>query len=248
MLPNFKIVIGGILVFVLLFAVTGAGVVAPQTYTRVGAMPEIGRPLMQRVIPDESALLSTSLRRGDELRLHELAALMAIAEPQAAPDRDDQVMVGRDAGEKSDATTEPIVATIAPDSASAAPPPGGRDAIAAPPPVLSAREPVAATTAAATVPDGGAESMPGADRAKPAADVPSQARAPSRQGALEGDLAKPGDGNHSASSDAPKRHHNIAAHARKRLAAARRVRQATPTATPNKPFNMFGQTSFQSHF
>jgi hypothetical protein len=237
MLPNFKIVIGGILVFVLLFAVTGAGVVAPQTYTRVGAMPEIGRPLMQRVIPDESALLSTSLRRGDELRLHELAALMAIAEPLAAPDRDDQVSVARDAGEKSDATTEPIVATIAPDSASAAPPP-----------VLSAREPVAATTAAATVPDGGAESMPGADRAKPAADVPSQARATSRQGALEGDLTKPGDGNHSASSDAPKRHHRIAAHARKRLAAARRVRQATPTATPNQPFNMFGQTSFQSHF
>ena len=46
MLPNFKIVIGGILIFVLLFAVTGAGVVAPQIYTRVGAMPEIGRPLI----------------------------------------------------------------------------------------------------------------------------------------------------------------------------------------------------------
>jgi hypothetical protein len=244
MLPNFKIVIGGILILVLLFAVTGAGVVAPQIYTRVGAMPEIGRPLMQRVIADESALLSTSLRRGDELRLHELAALMAIAEPQAAPDRDDQVMVGRDAGEKSDATTEPIGATIASDSA--APPPGGRDSIAAPPPVLSAQEPVAATPAA-TVPDGGAESMPGADRAKPAAVVPSQARAASRQGALEGDLTTLGDGNHSASSDAPKRHHGIAAHTRKRLAAAHRLRQATP-ATSNPAFNMFGQTSFQSHF
>jgi hypothetical protein len=246
MLPNFKIVIGGILIFVLLFAVTGAGVVTPQIYTRIGAMPEIGRPMVQRVIADDSAQVSTSLRRGDELRLHELATLVAIAEPPAAPDRNEQAMIERDADEKSDAATEPIVATIASDSASAAPPPGGRDSIAAPP-VLSAQEPVAATTAAATVPDGGAESMPGADRAKPAAVVPSQARAASRQGALEGDLTKPGDGNHSARSDAPKRHHRIAAHTRKRLAAAHRLRQATP-ATSNPAFNMFGQTSFQPHF
>jgi len=247
MLPNFKSVIGGVLFFVLLFAVTGAGVVTPRTYTRIGAMPEIGRPLMQRVIADESALLSTSLRRGDELRLHELAALVAIAELQAAPDGDERAMIERDADEKSDAATEPIAATNASDPASAAPPPGGRDSIAAPPPVLSAQEPVAATTAAATVANGGAESMSGADRAKPAADVPSQARPTSRQRA-PGDLAKPGDGNHSASSEAPKRHHRIAAHTRKRLAAAHRLRQPTSVSSSYPAFNMFGQTPFQSPF
>jgi hypothetical protein len=257
MLPNFKIVIGGILIFVLLFAVTGAGVVTPQTYTRVGAMPEVGRPMMQRVIADESAQLSTSLRRGDELRVHELATLVAIPEPQAAPERDEQAMIERDADEKSDAVTEPIVAAIAADSASAAPPPSGPDSIAAPPPVLSARaDQVAATTAAPTGPGGAArpnaavaaESIADADRAKPAANAPQQARLTSRQGTLDADLTKPGDGNHSANSDVPKPHHRIAAHARKRLAAAHRVRQATPAATYNPAVNFFGQPSFQTHF
>jgi hypothetical protein len=194
------------------------------------------------VIADESAQLSTLLRRGDELRLHELATLVAIPEPQAAPDSDEQAIIERDADEKSDAPTEPIVAAVAADSASAAPPPSGPDAIAVPPPVLSARaDQVAATTAAVA-----AGSITDADRAKPAANAPSRARPNSRQGALDADLTKPGDGNHSANSDVPKPRRRIAAHARKRLAAAHRVRQATPAATP--AVNFFGQPSFQTHF
>src|ERR1700736_1853289 len=79
MLPDFKIVICGVILFVILFAVTGAGVVTPQTYTRIGEIPEVGRPLMQRVIADEPGLTQfqrlTVTRRGEELsRLRELPA------------------------------------------------------------------------------------------------------------------------------------------------------------------------------
>jgi hypothetical protein len=71
MLPNFKVVICAIMFAVLLFAVTGAGVVIPDTYTRVGEMPEVGRPMMQRMITDEpgqAQFYTLSLtRRGGEL-------------------------------------------------------------------------------------------------------------------------------------------------------------------------------------
>jgi hypothetical protein len=248
MLPNFKIVIGGILIFVLLFAVTGAGVVTPQTYTRVGAMPEIGRPLMQRVIADESAQLSTALRRGDEVRRHELATLLAISVPQAAPDPDEPAMIEgaqieRDQDEKSDGAAEPIAAANA--STSTAPPSGGLDSIATTPSASSAKgELVAATAAAPAAPTAAAEVILDADQAKPTAN----AGPASRQGALDADLAKSSDPNHSANSDVPKRRHRIAAHARKRLAAARRARQAAPAPNPSPAFNPFGPTAFQSHF
>jgi hypothetical protein len=257
MLPNFKIVIGGVVIFVLLFAVTGAGILTPQVYTRVGAMPEIGRPMMQRAIADKSAQFPAVTRRADELRLRELALLVAV--PEQAADEDEQATVAPAADEKSDGTTEPIIATIAADSASAAlaaPPPSGPGSIDAHPPVLSAREePVAATTAALITPDSAAgptgaaaQSTTDADQGKPAANAPRQARPASRQGALDADFSKPGDANHAANSDIPKRHHRIAAHARKRLAAVHRVRQATTAPTVNPAINFFGQTSFQSHF
>ena len=80
MLPNFRIVICAAMLTVLLFAVTGTGVVMPETYTRVGEMPEIGRPMMQRMITDEPAqaqfIALTLARRTEEIgRLHERTAL-----------------------------------------------------------------------------------------------------------------------------------------------------------------------------
>ena len=80
MLPNLKILICGVVFAPLLFAVTGAGVVLPDSYTRVGEMPGIGRPMMQRMIADEPAqtqfYIMTAARRSEELeRLRELAVL-----------------------------------------------------------------------------------------------------------------------------------------------------------------------------
>jgi len=94
MLPNLKILICGAVFAPLLFAVTGAGVVLPDSYTRVGEMPEIGRPMMQRMIADEPAqtqfYIMTVARRSEELeRLRELAVLEVIPAVAAAqPDLD----------------------------------------------------------------------------------------------------------------------------------------------------------------
>jgi len=93
MLPNFRIVICAAMLTVLLFAVTGTGVVMPETYTRIGEMPEIGRPMMQRMITDEPAqaqfIALTVARRTEEIgRLHERTALeieTALAEADPEP-------------------------------------------------------------------------------------------------------------------------------------------------------------------
>jgi hypothetical protein len=257
MLPNFKIVIGGVLIFMLLFAVTGAGVVTPQIYTRIGAMPEIGRPMMQHVFADEAGLAQP--HRSDELRLRELAALAAIPEPQAAPDLGEQSAVEEADDEKSEAAAEPIVATIAAVSArTAAPPPEGGDSVTVPPRSLNAGSEPDAAAAAPSRPPGltaafAAGSVTDVDRVRPPANELPQARPAARQDAPDADLAKAASARGrertpSASSEAPKRNHRAAAHARKRLAAARRVHPATPAPTPNPAYNFFGQTSFQSHF
>jgi hypothetical protein len=80
MLPNLKILICGVVFGPLLFAVTGAGVLLPDSNTRVGEMPEIGRPMMQRMIAEEPAQaqfrIMTVARRGEELeRLRERSAV-----------------------------------------------------------------------------------------------------------------------------------------------------------------------------
>jgi hypothetical protein len=94
MLPNFRIVICAAMLTVLLFAVTGTGVVMPETYTRIGEMPEIGRPMMQWMITDEPAqaqfVALTLARRSEEIgRLHERTALeveTALAAADLEPD------------------------------------------------------------------------------------------------------------------------------------------------------------------
>ena len=88
MLPNLKILICGVVFGPLLFAVTGAGVLLPDSNTRVGEMPEIGRPMMQRIIAEEPAhfRIMTVARRSEELeRLRELSAV-EVAPAQLEPD------------------------------------------------------------------------------------------------------------------------------------------------------------------
>jgi hypothetical protein len=86
MLPNFTIVICGAVLTVLMLAVTGSGLVVPETRTRIGEMPEIGRPMMQRMMAEpaaqaELAALELS-RRAEELgRLRDLVP--AIVQPDA---------------------------------------------------------------------------------------------------------------------------------------------------------------------
>jgi hypothetical protein len=78
MLPNLKFLVCGILFCILLFAVTGAGVMLPDSRTHIGEMPEIGRPMMQQSmaeVPDRArAYMMMAARRSDELeRLREPA-------------------------------------------------------------------------------------------------------------------------------------------------------------------------------
>lgn len=86
MLPNLKILICGIVFGLLLFAITGAGVMLPDSYSRVGEVPQIGRPMMQRMIADEPAQAQfytmTVARRSEELeRLRERAVLEVVLAP-----------------------------------------------------------------------------------------------------------------------------------------------------------------------
>src|SRR6267154_4752171 len=87
MLPNFTVVICGAVLTVIMLAVTGSGLITPETRTRIGEMPEVGRPMMQRMIAEpvgqaQFAVLALS-RRAEELgRLRDLVA--PVAEPTPA--------------------------------------------------------------------------------------------------------------------------------------------------------------------
>src|SRR6516162_9592733 len=89
MLPNFTIVICGAILTVMMLAVTGSGLVTPETRTRIGETPEIGRPMVQRMIPEQAgqaqfAALDLS-RRAEEIgRLRDLAPPALVFEPAPA--------------------------------------------------------------------------------------------------------------------------------------------------------------------
>jgi hypothetical protein len=95
MLPNLKFVVCGILFCVLLFAAAGTGVILPDSRTRIGEMPEVGRPMMQRSMADVPAqaqvYMMTAARRSDELeRLRDpAAAKTASTQPEPDPPRPD---------------------------------------------------------------------------------------------------------------------------------------------------------------
>ncbi len=86
MLPSYKTVIGVVLLSAVLFVMTGAGVVMPETYTRIGEMPEISRPMMQSMITDGAGearfhILNLT-RRAEELdKLRMLAVLEVDSSP-----------------------------------------------------------------------------------------------------------------------------------------------------------------------
>lgn len=89
MLPNFTIVICGAILTVMMLAVTGSGLITPETRTRIGEMPEVGRPMMQRMISEPAgqaqfAALELS-RRAEEIgRLRDLVMPALVSEPAPA--------------------------------------------------------------------------------------------------------------------------------------------------------------------
>jgi hypothetical protein len=96
MLPNFTIVICGAILTVMMLAVTGSGLVTPETRTRIGEMPEIGRPMVQRMIPEQAgqaqfAALDLSRRTEEIGRLRDLAPPALVSEPAPAA-RDDELV------------------------------------------------------------------------------------------------------------------------------------------------------------
>jgi hypothetical protein len=94
MLPNFTVVICGAVLTVIMLAVTGSGLIAPETRTRIGEMPEVGRPMMQRMIAEQAgqaqfAVMDLS-RRAEELgRLRDLVAPALVVAPAPAVREDD---------------------------------------------------------------------------------------------------------------------------------------------------------------
>jgi hypothetical protein len=95
MLPDVRFLVCGVLFCFLLFAVTGAGVRLPDARTRIGEMPELVRPMVQRSMaeaPAQSQLyMMTAARRISELdRLRERAEQEATS-AQAAPQPDGEL-------------------------------------------------------------------------------------------------------------------------------------------------------------
>lgn len=89
MLPNFTIVVCAAVLTVIMLAVTGSGLITPETRTRIGAMPEVGRPMMQGMITEEAGRMQFAVlelsRRTEELgRLRDLVAPAPVAGPATA--------------------------------------------------------------------------------------------------------------------------------------------------------------------
>jgi hypothetical protein len=129
MLPNFTIVICGAILTVMMLAVTGSGLVTPETRTRIGEMPEVGRPMVQRMIPEQAgqaqfAALELS-RRAEEIgRLRDLAPPALVSEPALAdPDREPAQELAKEPAPAADAVEHPDEpATPAAPVVAAAPP------------------------------------------------------------------------------------------------------------------------------
>jgi hypothetical protein len=176
MLPNFTVVICGAVLTVLMLAVAGSGLIDPQTLTRIGAMPEIGRPMMQPMITapaarGQFAALETSRRAEELMRLRDLAP--AVAEPAPSGEHDDPVQPAvESAGPASQPPSDAVAAAAAGTEAepaavaeavraAAAEAPPATGAEAAPAPVAIAEPTSAIAVEGATTPDAAAALAPG---------------------------------------------------------------------------------------
>jgi hypothetical protein len=154
MLPNLKFLVGGILFCILLFAVAGAGVMAPDSRTRIGEMPEIGRPMMQRSMADlpvqAQVNTMTAARRSDEREWLSEAAPVEAAPAQPEPeqpepdtpksDRLKSDLLNPDLSQPNLAKPDVVASIATPDGAKTAnptpdgaPAEGGATAVQAPP-------------------------------------------------------------------------------------------------------------------
>jgi hypothetical protein len=159
MLPNFTVVTCGAILTVLMLVVAGSGLIDPQT--RIGAMPEIGRPMIQRMIAEPPArgrfaALEVS-RRAEELRrLRDLAPV--VSDPAPVGERNESVQPATESPAPEAAAREvaapesaapalpsdaaaPASTEIVPTVAEAAP------AAVAPPPARTEAAPTVATEA-----------------------------------------------------------------------------------------------------
>jgi hypothetical protein len=137
MLPNFTVVICGAVLTVLMLAVAGSGLIDPQVRTRIGAMPEIGRPMMQRMITEPAArgqfaALEASRRADELMRLRDLAP--AIAEPAPSAEHDDS---NQPAVQSAAPATQPPSDTPTPATSAEAEPPAIAESAPAAPTVPS---------------------------------------------------------------------------------------------------------------
>jgi hypothetical protein len=181
MLPNFTVVICGAVLTVLMLAVAGSGLIDPQTRTRIGAMPEIGRPMMQRMITEPAArgqfaALETSRRADELMRLRDLAP--AVADPALTAEHDDPV---QPAVESADPASQPPSDAVAAAAASTEAEPTAvaeavRAAAAEAPPATVA--PTASATGAEAAPAPVAIAEPTSAIAVEEATTPDDAAAP----------------------------------------------------------------------
>jgi hypothetical protein len=109
MLPDLRFLVCGVLFCFLLFAVTGAGVRLPDARTRIGEMPQVVRPMMQRSMVEAPSqaqihMMTVARRTSEPERLRDQpaaveAAPAALAQPDTEPATPD--------AEKPDAETWP---------------------------------------------------------------------------------------------------------------------------------------------
>jgi hypothetical protein len=192
MLPNFTVVICGAILTVLMLAVAGSGLIDPETRTRIGAMPEVSRPMMQRMIAEPAARFAAleAARRAEELmRLRDLAP--AVAVPAPAIEHDQSAQPGEDAVAPSPladaaaptASTQapPVVADTVPAAVAEATPPANVEAAPGPTTVVEAAPVEAAAAAVAetpSVPDAAGAQAPEDRKLAEEPDVESERTVP----------------------------------------------------------------------